>query len=439
MDQHYPFDHIEEVVNRVPDFYFKSEGRDGIDYNWFLSAPKYSTFRVNTSKFNSDEVVRTISQQIRETQLNCEDTISIKVHPLLPDCIIIGFYNNDSEIYNVECDAEVIVDIPCAQAVLRGADVFAPGILGLKANLKEGDLVKILADLERKCRRGFNKPFDGKTYLVGIGILKMNRNDLFKHDVSPKGVGVQVTWNRSGIPKISLPRNVGILQNLPSIVCGHLFSHISGSVLDMCAAPGNKTTHIASILGNKGHVTALDKTPGKVESITSLCSEMGLTNVTCFSYDSTKCIQPILLEKKITKPPFPPLSFSAILLDPPCSALGQRPILHNSISPSQLKSYVILQRRFLKSAVEGLMPGGMLVYSTCTITLEENEEMVSWALKEFPNLILQKINPELGKPGVNSSLSKEDCLKVSRFGHPEASTADEDTIGFFIAKFIKLK
>lgn len=67
----------------------------------------------------------------------------------------------------------------------------------------------------------------------------------------PRGVGVEVDWNLSGIPKIKLPEYAGLLQNFPSIVCGHLFKKVTGTVLDMCAAPGNKTTHIATILGDK--------------------------------------------------------------------------------------------------------------------------------------------------------------------------------------------
>lgn len=89
------------------------------------------------------------------------------------------------------------------------------------------------------------------------------------------------------------------------------------------------------------------------------------------------------------KPPYPVNSFDRILLDAPCSALGQRPSLNNPMTSKELASYPALQRKLAATAVKLLKPGGTLVYSTCTFTSEENEEQVATLLREHKDMHLQ--------------------------------------------------
>jgi 16S rRNA C967 or C1407 C5-methylase (RsmB/RsmF family) len=82
-------------------------------------------------------------------------------------------------------------------------------------------------------------------------------------------------------------------------------------------------------------------------------------------------------------------------------------------------------------------PGGTLVYSTCTFTLEENEGLVVWALEKFPQLRLVEAAPVVGQAGVEvPGLSREQARLVQRFGHPKLTGPFSDNIGFFIAKFV---
>lgn len=125
----------------------------------------------------------------------------------------------------------------------------------------------------------------------------------------------------------------------------------------------------------------------------------------------------------------------------------------------EVTSYQPLQRKLFTVAVKLLKPGGVLVYSTCTITLAENEEQVAWALTTFPCLQLQPQEPQIGGEGMmGAGLSLEQLKQLQRFDPsvvPLPDTdfdslrdakvedmiwlANKDCIGFFIAKFVKWK
>ena len=92
---------------------------------------------------------------------------------------------------------------------------------------------------------------------------------------------------------------------------------------------------------------------------------------------------------------------------------------------------------FYKNVQQLKNPGGTLVYSTCTFTLDENEGLVAWALQKFPSLTLVEAAPIIGRPGVQvPGLSAEQAELVQRFGHPKSADQFADSIGFFIAKFM---
>lgn len=117
-------------------------------------------------------------------------------------------------------------------------------------------------------------------------------------------------------------------------------------------------------------------------------------------------------------------------------ALGLRPRLAFPTTMKDLQDFENYQRGFFYSAVMLLKPGGTLTYSTCTINPQENEGMVQWALDTYPCLTLVPATPpQLGGPGLQGfGLSPTACAMVQRFD-PAATT--HDTIGFFIAKFVK--
>ena len=126
-------------------------------------------------------------------------------------------------------------------------------------------------------------------------------------------------------------------------------------------------------------------------------------------------------------------SFDKILLDAPCSALGQRPMLIQDARVKELKSFAKLQKKLFDKAVKLLKPGGLLVYSTCTITFDENEGLVKWALEKYSQTLeICQTAPILGENGFSLGEHSE---KVQRFGPGVEAIS---TIGFFIAKFRKI-
>lgn len=279
-----------------------------------------------------------------------------------------------------------------------------------------------------------------------------------------------MTETISGVPSIGdkyFQSGDAMLQNLPSIICGHVLNPKPGEiVLDMCAAPGNKTTHLAELMRDTGLLVALDKTPNKLKLLLHKMATYNLKSVKCYVFDSTKALRTeVTDETNLTdlSPPFRPCSFDKILLDAPCSALGNRPMLRNDITPKMFNSYAVVQRKLFAVAVPLLRSSGVLVYSTCTVSVAENEDMVRWALEKFSDIQLVAAEPLFGGPGWSGAGLTDNqrfktalvpgCVNninffffrilVQRFG-PEMdnlriplSQEYQDSIGFFIAKFVK--
>jgi len=199
-------------------------------------------------------------------------------------------------------------------------------------------------------------------------------------------------------------------------------------VLDMCAAPGSKTTQIAARMGNKGDITALEAIRGRYFKLRSVTKLLGVTNASFKQMDARRfrCQGPL---------------FDKILVDAPCSSEGRffigAPKSFAYWSPRKIKEMVQKQRGLLLSAGRALIPGGCLMYSTCTFAPEENEGVVDWFLrKAVEDFSLDSISlPEIetypsvsewrGKP-LNPHVDK--CMRV---------LPGEKMEGFFIAKFTK--
>ncbi|XP_063094087.1 tRNA (cytosine(72)-C(5))-methyltransferase NSUN6-like isoform X5 [Cavia porcellus] len=417
--------------------------------------PSFTTVRVNTH-LTSVQHVKTLL--LDEFQKFNGLSVPVLQHSDLEDVLLIPVIGPRKNIKKQQCEA--VVGAQCGNAVLRGAHVYVPGIVSASSFMKAGDVISVYSDIKGKCKKGARE-FDGTKVFLGNGISARSRKEIFSGLCELKGIGIRMTEPIYLSPSFDnvLPGYL-FLQNLPSAVVTHVLHPQPGErVLDLCAAPGGKATHIAALMHDQGEVIALDKIPNKVEKIKQNALLLGLNSIKAFCFDGTKALKHDMTEDTQEGPPFSPESFDRILLDAPCSGMGQRPNMACTWTLKEVMSYQPLQRKLFSVAAQLLKPGGMLVYSTCTITLAENEEQVAWALSTFPCLQLQPQEPRIGEEGMmGAGLSLEQLRQLQRFD-PSAvplqdpdqdalrdataedmiQLANKDCIGFFIAKFLKWK
>jgi len=155
----------------------------------------------------------------------------------------------------------------------------------------------------------------------------------------------------------------------------------ANSVLDMCAAPGGKTTHIAEILGNTGKVFALDISRKRLRHIHENCQRMGFNNIYLICGDASDNHAPFKV------------SFDRILIDAPCSntgVLSRRVEVRWWLREEDIKTLASLQYSILNTGASLLKPEGILIYSTCSIEPEENHEVIKRFLQYNPDFYLEK-------------------------------------------------
>jgi 16S rRNA (cytosine967-C5)-methyltransferase len=139
-------------------------------------------------------------------------------------------------------------------------------------------------------------------------------------------------------------------------------------VLDLCAAPGGKTTHLAALMENTGEIVAVERHAGRASALRRTCERVRAANVAIVVGDAARF--------EAAEP------FDRVLVDPPCSGLGTlqgHPDLRWRSSPEAIERLAETQRAILRAGVAALRPGGTLVYSTCTLSPRENEEQAAAA------------------------------------------------------------
>jgi 16S rRNA (cytosine967-C5)-methyltransferase len=190
----------------------------------------------------------------------------------------------------------------------------------------------------------------------------------------------------------------------------------SNTVFDVCAAPGAKTTFIAQLMQNQGCIYSLDFSSKRMKTWKKETARMG-----------TKIAEPLVADARVSVPLLGEADL--VILDPPCTSTGvfaKQPSSKWRLSPNSIRNMSELQWKMINNCAEKVAVGGVLAYSTCSITLEENESIIERFIKEHPEFTLADIEPKIGMPGLNGLTQ---CQRL----YPHIHQCN----GFFIAKLQK--
>jgi ribosomal RNA methyltransferase Nop2 len=275
--------------------------------------------------------------------------------------------------------------------------------------------------------------------VIRTNTLKTSRKDLLEA-LTKRGAAVEaIEWSKvavkvteSSVPIGATPEYLAgqyMLQSASSLNPVMALAPIPGErVLDMSAAPGGKTTYIAQLMKNSGIVVANDLKAARQKATIANLHRLGVKNAIVCCYDGRQV--PTVFK-----------GFDRVLLDAPCSGLGiisrdQSIKLQRSLKDIQRVAH--LQKELLRAAVDAVdahsATGGIIVYSTCSISVEENEQVIQYILsKRYVKVI--ETGLEVGKPGLTRYMEHRfhPSVAMTRRFYPHVHNMD----GFYVAKLKK--
>jgi 16S rRNA (cytosine967-C5)-methyltransferase len=243
-----------------------------------------------------------------------------------------------------------------------------------------------------------------------VGLLAEEGVEARTDPLAPEAVVLDTPYDLHSSPLFE--RGLLMPQSRGSMLVARALDPRPGErVLDLCAAPGAKTTHLAALMKDEGEVVGVEADPGRAEALRANCVRLGTTSVRVVEGDAA--------ESRYGE------GYDRVLVDPPCSDLGTlqaRPDVRWRKDPGQVEELRALQARILDTAATAVRPGGRLVYSTCTISAAENERQVQRFLGDHPDF------------GTHDLSSWHPALVRER-GRPFLQTLPhrDGTDGFFIA------
>jgi 16S rRNA C967 or C1407 C5-methylase (RsmB/RsmF family) len=378
-----------EILKILSNIY--NEKANEIIHSLSYPTPIY-TLRINTLKTDADEVI-SISEK-NGIKLN-------KYHFGGYKPADIVYYCPSTEKRKIEILEKIItVDKFAGESICQGANLYRPGVKNYKSFEKNEILTVIIAGQKK----------------IPVAHIKANISSkrLSEIDAGLVGTNIYPMYKAISIQDLEAFK-LGYIydQSLPAMITSKILDPKPNElVIDMCAGPGGKTTYLAQIMKNKGSILAIDRSNKKINRIKDNIIRLGVENVTLKRLDSTK------LEG---------YSADKILVDPPCSALGVRPKLFDETTITDINNFSNYQKQFLTAAIENIKSRGIIVYSTCTLTLDENEFNVKFLIKEF-GCQLMKQPIFIGSPGflIDNEIPMNYTQRFSPYKH--------NCPGFYIAK-----
>ena len=274
--------------------------------------------------------------------------------------------------------------------------------------------------------------------VIRVNTLKARRKDLAA-SLLKRGVNLDplAPWSKVGLKIYDSPIPIGAT---PEYLAGHymlqsassmcpviaLNAGIKERVLDMSAAPGGKTSYMAQLMKNTGIVVANDLRPDRQKATMGNLSRLGVRNAVVCHHDGRK------LGSKMKN------YFDKVLLDSPCSGLGvisRDPSVKFQRTIKDVLRTVVLQKELILSAIDALKNGGFLVYSTCSVCIHENEEVVNYLMSKRDVKIVDA-GLDFGKPGFTRYKHRRfhPSMELTRRFYPHVHNMD----GFYVAKIQKL-
>lgn len=305
-------------------------------------------------------------------------------------------------------DKRIVVDKRAAESVYMGANVYAPGVLSCK-DVRKGNEVTVVAE-------------DGTPVANAVAVT--NCEEVLKASAR-RGIVAETTRSVYKAPKIrELPEyQEGLIypQSLAAMYVTHVLDPRPGElVVDACAAPGGKTSHMIEYSKGGAHVIAFDHSQKRLSELMSNLERLG----------EERFAEVWQADSRYLHIDFPWIRADKVVVDPPCTALGVRPKVFDFKSYRDVENASRYQIQFLRSAFRILKPRGILVYSTCTVTTEENEEVIESFVEEVGCVEVLEIGIKRGARGVLGYRYSDAFLRF----HPHI----HNTSGYFIAKLMKM-
>jgi 16S rRNA (cytosine967-C5)-methyltransferase len=298
----------------------------------------------------------------------------------------------------------VVADKTSSENLLLGSHLYRPGVIS-SDRFTQGEAVTVV---------------NPRGHIVGSGVAQINSSRLHtqKH-----GLVIRLTHSFNNLPSISDLNSYkeGLLysQSLSAMLVARILDpQPEETIIDFCAAPGGKSTHIAQLSQNNCQLIAVDRSERRMKHLSSELNRLGITCITQYVGRANEFVEE-----------HPDIEADRVLVDPPCTALGVRPKLYDETTLARIQSTASYQRMILESATATLRPGGILVYSTCTLTVEENEHNIQHLI-DTQSFTLEVQTPYKGAPGLAGSNSLK--RHVQRL-YPDI----HDLPGYFIAKLRK--
>ena len=242
-------------------------------------------------------------------------------------------------------------------------------------------LVELLYKQYKNCFEDFFKEVDDIYNTYRINTIKTTKKQVEEYLIENSidyviSNEIVLQTKRSLISSVLFKEGLIVAQDKSSIMVGLISgAKASDRILDACSAPGSKSMHLASIINNNGEIISLDVHEHKLKLIEENANKLGVTCVKTKLEDATK----VVFED----------TFDLVVADVPCSGLGvirHKPDLKYQMSIDKIENIKTLQRSIIENVSKYVKKGGTLIYSTCTINKDENENLINEFLNKYNHL-----------------------------------------------------